>query len=209
MRSLVFCLLMLFPVVAFAADEQPIPVFVDDTLNAYASAPGTHEVTIAQDTGNRFIVYGVVSAQVDGAPILLAQADTSKPLDAGLLDAGSAAVDPAPTVTVHAPDDLARSVYRGITSKDWFLVAGAALSLLVMGVRWLLAKKWPKVESEVYGVALVAVLAGLGGLSNAWLADERLASSVTLLGALKVWAAAVFAYVTTRKLIKAKEPVGA
>lgn len=205
MRSLVLCLLMLFPTVASAADDHPIPVFVEGTLGA--SAPGTHEVSFTSVNGDKVIAYNVVEAKLDGAPILLAQADTSKPLDAGLLDAGSAAVDPAPTVTVHAPDDLARSVYRGITSKDWFLVAGAALSLLVMGVRWLLAKKWPKVESEVYGIALVAVLAGLGGLSNAWLADERLASSVTLLGALKVWAAAVFAYVTTRKLIKAKPEV--
>lgn len=130
-------------------------------------------------------------------------------LDAGI-DAGTAAsVDPAPVVTVHAPDDLARDVYRGITSKDWFLVAGAALSLVVIGVRWLLAKKWPKFESEIWGIALVAVLAGCGALGNAWLADERIASSVTALGALKVWASAVFAYVTTKKLIAAKDPAKA
>jgi hypothetical protein len=111
----------------------------------------------------------------------------------------------APVVTVAEPTDLAQDLYRGVTSKDWFLVAGAALSLVVLGVRWLLAKKWPKVEGEYYGIALVAALAGLGALGNAWLADERLASSVTLLGAVKVWAAAVFSYVTTKKLLAAKK----
>ncbi len=124
----------------------------------------------------------------------------AQPLDAGI-DAGSAAIDAPPIATVHAPDDLARDVYRGIANKDWFLVAGAALCLVVIGARWLLAKKWPKVESELYGVALVAFLAGCGALGNAWLADERLASTMTLLGAVKVWAAAVFTYVTSKKLL--------
>lgn len=101
-------------------------------------------------------------------------------------------------------EDLAREIYQGVTSKDWFLVAGAALSLVVMGARHLLAKKWPKADSDIYGVAIVAALAGFGGLANAWLADERVASSLTLLGAVKVWAAAVFAFVTTKKLVPAK-----
>lgn len=102
-------------------------------------------------------------------------------------------------------EDLAQDLYRGVTNKDWFLAAGAVLSLVVLGVRYLLAKKWPKFESELWGVALVAGLAGLGALSNAWLADERVASTTTLLGAVKVWAAAVFAYVTAKKLT-AKAP---
>lgn len=124
-------------------------------------------------------------------------------------DAGTGAAQPAPEQTAStsadkAPDDLARDIYRGVTKKDWFLVAGGILSLVVLGVRMLLAKKWPKMESEIWGVALVAVLAGCGGLANAWLADERLASTTTLLGAVKVWAAAVFAYVTTKKLLGAK-----
>lgn len=121
-------------------------------------------------------------------------------------DAGVALVDagPAATAPVASPDpaDLARDVYRGVTTKDYFLVAGALLALVTLGVRWLLAKRWPTVEKKIYGVALVAVLAGLGGLSNAWLADERIASTTTLLGALKVWASAVFAYVTTRKVLE-------
>ncbi len=103
-------------------------------------------------------------------------------------------------------EDLALQLYRGVTSKDWFLVAGAALSLVAIGVRWLLAKKWPKVEGTLYGVAIVAVLAGLGALSNAWLADERVASTTTFMGAIKVWAAAVFAYVTTKKVAAGLKP---
>lgn len=103
-------------------------------------------------------------------------------------------------------EDLARELYRGITSKDWFLVAGAALSLAAICVRWLLVKKWPKFESSGWGVVIVAVLAGIGALSNAWLADERVASTETLIGALKVWAAAVFAYVTTKRTVDALTP---
>ena len=97
--------------------------------------------------------------------------------------------------------ETARTIYSAITAKDWFLLAGAVLSVVTLGARWLLAKKWPAVEKEIYGVALVAVLAGLGGLANAWLADQRIASHETLMGALKVWAAAVFSYVTARKAI--------
>lgn len=106
-------------------------------------------------------------------------------------------------------EDLARDIYQGVTSGDWFLVAGAALSLVVIGARWLLAKKWPQVEGKLYGVALVAVIAGIGALGNAWIADERIASTTTLLGALKVWAAAVFAYVTTKHALDASKPAEA
>lgn len=107
-------------------------------------------------------------------------------------------------------EDLAHSLYSGITGKDWFLVAGAALSLVALGVRYLLAKKWPRYESEIWGMAIVAGLAGFGALSTAWMADERVATTTTLLGALKVWAAAVFAYVTTKKTAAAiKKPAEA
>jgi hypothetical protein len=103
-------------------------------------------------------------------------------------------------------ESLFQDIYAGVTSKDYFLIAGACLALVTMGARYLLAKKWPSVESDIKGVVLVAVLAGLGALSNAWLADERVASTLTLMGAVKVWAAAVFAYVTSKKLLDAKKP---
>ena len=125
-------------------------------------------------------------------------------VDAGVPPADAGIVAPAPAVVESAPVDLAQDVYRGITTKDWFLVAGGILSLVTFGVRWLLAKKWPSVEGKLYGVAIVAALAGLGALGNAWIADERLASTTTLMGAIKVWAAAVFAYVTAKKLFGAK-----
>jgi hypothetical protein len=134
---------------------------------------------------------------------LLAQADTGSAAAHAVTEDAPASSSPAPTVD-KAPDDLARDIYRGVTKKDWFLVAGGALALLVLGARLLLAKKWPKWESDRYGVLLVAVIAGAGGLANAWLADERLASTMTLMGAVKVWAAAVFAYVTTKKLLTPK-----
>jgi hypothetical protein len=103
-------------------------------------------------------------------------------------------------------DETFQQIYQGVTNKDWFLVAGAALSLVVLGVRWAIAKYWPSFkDSDIKGVAITATLAGIGALATAWLADERAASSVTLLGAVKVWAAAVFAYVTSKKLLAAKQ----
>ncbi len=97
-------------------------------------------------------------------------------------------------------EDLFKTIYQGVTAHDWFLVAGAALSLVVIGARWALAKWWPSLkESDIKGVLITAALAGLGALANAWLADKRIASTETLLGAVKVWAAAVFAYVTLKK----------
>jgi hypothetical protein len=102
-------------------------------------------------------------------------------------------------------DDLFQTIYRGVTAKDWFLVAGAALMLATMGARWALAKYWPSLkESDVKAIAITAALSGLGALATAWLADERVATTTTLLGALKVWAAAAWMFVTSKKLLAAK-----
>ena len=97
-------------------------------------------------------------------------------------------------------EDLIKEAIRGYTDKDWFLVAGAALSLLVMGARWLLAKKWPSMgESDIKGVIVTALLAGMTALASTWLSN-RSADSETLMGALRVWAGAVLVYVTTKKM---------
>lgn len=103
-------------------------------------------------------------------------------------------------------EDLFKSIYEGVTSGDWFLAAGAALSLVVMAARWALGKYWPSLtESDIKGVAITAALAGFGALATAWLAGKDAATGTTLIGAVKVWAAAVFAYVTAKKVIEAKK----
>lgn len=109
-----------------------------------------------------------------------------------------------PALAIAQPTDaggLADETYRGIATGDWFLAAGGALSLVVLGTRWLLAKRWPTMGSDLWGVAITAALAGFGALGHAWLADADPLGATTLLGAVKVWAAAVFAYVTTKKLV--------
>lgn len=96
-------------------------------------------------------------------------------------------------------EDLFRSIYQGVTAGDWFLVAGAALSLVVMGANWALDKWWPSAnDTDIKRIAITALLSGLGALATVWLADET-PDAETALGAVKVWAAAVFAYVTLRK----------
>lgn len=149
-----------------------------------------------------------------------ARADTVTVVDAGALEipappAGSV-TPPAPepialvpteaTAPSHVPElepgDLFAEAYRGITTGDWFLLAGAVLSLLVLGAWGVIKRRVPDLGSDRWGVAITAALAGFGALGHAWLADAPL-DAQTWLGALKVWAAAVFAYVTTRKLLTA------
>lgn len=119
----------------------------------------------------------------------------------------TAYADPAEgAVVVHEPADLAIQVYHGIASGDWFLAAGAALCLVTLAVRSVLKKQWPALEGDLWGVALVAALAGLGALGNAWIADADIGAR-TLVGAVKVWGAAVFAYVTAKKILEARPRV--
>lgn len=102
--------------------------------------------------------------------------------------------------------DFAKKFYEGITTKNWFLAIGAALALLTHGVRWLLLKKWPSWSKDRWGWALAAGMAGVVALSSAWIAGAAASSADTWLGAVKLFAASVLAYVTTKKVILPGEP---
>jgi len=121
------------------------------------------------------------------------------------------ASSPPPEGTPADPslETLTGDLYRGIASKDWFLAIGAALSLLILGARWLLKKKWPSFEKDRWGVALAAAMAGLTAMAAAWLADTPVDGATTLMGALKIFAAAVAAYVTGKKLLAPAAPATA
>lgn len=110
----------------------------------------------------------------------------------------------APVTAESSDGTLAQTLWSAIQSKDWFLAVGAALALLIHGVRWLLKKKWPSFEKDRWGWFLAAGLAGVVALSTAWLAGKDAASSHTLIGALKILAAAIATYVTTKKLAPAE-----
>lgn len=102
-------------------------------------------------------------------------------------------------------EDLFRTIYTGVTTKNWFLVAGAALSLVVLAAHWALDKWAPKwSDADWKRIAITAALSGFGAVATALLASKDVATTVTLMGAVKVWAAAVWAYVTARKLLPAK-----
>src|SRR5690606_1982959 len=95
--------------------------------------------------------------------------------------------------------ELFQNIYNAIASKDWFLVAGLALMLVVQGANWALAKWWPSAnDTDVKKIAITAALSGLGALATAWAAD-RTPDVETLKGAIKVWAVAAWAYVVLRK----------
>ena len=164
---------------------------------------------IAQSTG-------VTPAYADDAgPVLIAPRDdgssgsgsaSEAPADAGV-DAQTA---PAPSSPVITPDadamTLAQTFSSGIQDKNWFLAIGAGVAMLVHLSKWLLKKKWPEFETkDRWGVALAAVIAGLVGLSAAWLAGEGGAfTGASWLGALKLFAAAVFSYVVPKKIAAAQ-----
>lgn len=127
------------------------------------------------------------------------------PADAGVVMPDAAVVPNASSSDLPAssedPEGLAKDLYRGITTKNWFLVAGSALALLTLGARSLLKKKWAVWQKDRWGVALAAGMAALTTLSIAWAADAPLASSNTWMGALKLLASSVFTYVTTKKIL--------
>lgn len=103
--------------------------------------------------------------------------------------------------------DLAKKLYVGVTTKNWFLALGAVLALFTHGVRWLLAKKWPSWSKDRWGWALAAGMAGIVALSMAWMADASASSADTWLGALKLFAMSVWTYVTAKKLVVPAQPV--
>ena len=119
-----------------------------------------------------------------------------------MVDAGTpdAAQPPAAPQELPGTEDLAKDLYKAITTKDWFMLAGVGLAGIILGARALLKKKWPTWEKSHYGVVLAAGISGLTAVTLALLASEPVAGSHTLLGALKLFAAATLAYVVPKKL---------
>ena len=81
------------------------------------------------------------------------------------------------------------------------MLAGCVLAFVGLGVTWLLQRKWKFFKSDRVKWATVGILAGIGALANAWLADAPVATEQTFVGALKVFAFAVFSYVTVKKAV--------
>lgn len=110
------------------------------------------------------------------------------------------ATPPALPEDVNSLDEIANAVYRGVTAKDWFLVAGGALAGLGWLLLTLLEKKWWQFGNDRVRWIAMGLLAGAIGLVNAWLAPDYDVDSRTLLGALKVFAAAIATFITAKKL---------
>lgn len=109
------------------ADGEPLLVS-EETLNA--PVPGTHEVSVTSANGDTVIAYNVVDAKLDGAPILLAQADTSRaPLDAG----SASAPQPTPSDTLADPVAAPQQAFDDLKAAKklgWGLFVLAALVML-------------------------------------------------------------------------------
>lgn len=106
-----------------------------------------------------------------------------------------------------APSDatgLLAELYDAIANGDWFPAAGAATLLLLLGAHKLLLPRFPSLSSKTWGVAILAALAGIGALANAWLAEAPV-DATTLFGALKVFATAVVGYFVGGKVLTARK----
>lgn len=134
----------------------------------------------------------------------MVDAGTPPTIDAAADTGSGSAVTPAPAPSSVTPDssdaELAQSLWHAIQSKDWFLAVGAAMALVVHLLRWLLKKKWPAFEKDRWGWCLAAGVSGVVAVSAAWLAGKDAATTHTIVGALKIFAAATTTYVSTKKL---------
>jgi hypothetical protein len=153
----------------------------------------------------RMISTLVVVALIVGG---VALADGSGPGSAVATGSGAAAPAPAPA---PLPDEMTalQSAASAVQNKDWFMLAGAILAIVIHVARYLLTKKWPRWDESHYGVLLAAALAGVTALAVAWLTPgAEVASSHTLIGALKLFAAATLAYVVPKKVAEGLKNTG-
>ncbi len=118
-----------------------------------------------------------------------------------VVTAGSGSGSGAAPATLPAPDAALQTALEAYHKKDWFMLAGALGAVVIAAVKWLLSKKWPQFEEDHWGVMLAAGLSGLGALVASWYTGTDIASSHTLIGAVKLFAFAVAAYVSQKKII--------
>lgn len=101
--------------------------------------------------------------------------------------------------------DHVRGAYEAITLRQWWVLAGFILALIGSLVTWLLNKKWSVFRKDAVRYGTVLALAGLGGVSHAWIAygTPEYIGATTFFGALKVFAMAVAVYMAKKKVIDA------
>lgn len=100
----------------------------------------------------------------------------------------------------ESSSSMAQTLFDGVVHGQWWLVAGAALSLVTLGLRsW--HPSW--LGGDRGGVILVSILAITGGLGSALVATgDASAINLTLLAAIaKVLFTAISAYVMPKKLL--------
>ncbi len=76
---------------------------------------------------------------------------------------------------------------------------------VILLTRSLLAKKWPTLQGDRWGIVIAAGMSGAAALAHVWIAGGS-PDQHTLMGALKVFTAATAAYVTAKKLGTATPP---
>lgn len=164
----------------------------------------------------------IATAQPASSPITSdASVDNATPTDAsspapvassssgsGSGSGSDATVDPhKSSVDPESTESLMKAAYKAITTKNWFLLAGVGLALIALGVNTALAKKWSVFKNGKVKWVTVGVLAGIGGLVHAWIADVPIPTEQTFMGALKVFVAAVFAYVSAKQIAEPAKSV--
>lgn len=188
MRKLVVAIALAIGSAAVLPDVTAAP---DASTTAVGSKPAT-DVTSAVGSTPADEVNTTTDAStsaVGSTP----PADSSRPVTSAA-ESGSA-------------DTVVEETYDAVTRGDWWAAAGGVAVLVTLFTWWLLRKKWPETfGSAWWGVAICALVTGLGSLGHAWLANVS-PDSRTLFGAVSVFLAATAEYVLAKRaLATTKKP---
>lgn len=107
-------------------------------------------------------------------------------------------------VNIDQMEEIINNTYSAIIQKNYWMIAGVALSLLTLALRSKIGFIGKIFKGDRGGVALVALLAIFGGLAHALLAGEK-PGVEALAATVKAFMTAVTAYVVSKRVAAPKQ----
>lgn len=101
-------------------------------------------------------------------------------------------------------EEIIENTYNAILQKNYWMIAGVALSLVTLALRSKIGFIGKIFKGDRGGVALVALLAILGGLAHALLAGQK-PGTEAIAATVKAFMTAVTAYVVSKRLTAPKQ----
>ena len=107
-------------------------------------------------------------------------------------------------MNIDEMDEIINNTYNAILQKNYWMVAGVALSLLTLALRSKIGFIGKIFKGDRGGIALVVLLAIFGGLAHALMAGEK-PGVESLAATVKAFMTAVTAYVVSKRLTAPKQ----